>query len=67
MFGPNDKANGRFILLAKKWEPSRGIITYGGETYETSSASAWAALMVDIRNARKARVKTHKAEGRRVR
>lgn len=66
MFGPNEKANGRFVVLAKDWDRQSGKITYGEEIYETTSASAYAALMVDIRRARKTHYKSRKAEGSRV-
>jgi hypothetical protein len=66
MFGPNPKANGRFVLLAKDWERRRGQVTYGGKIYETPSSSAYAALMVDIRKARKVNYKSRKASGNRV-
>lgn len=66
MFGPNEKANGRYVLLAKDWERRWGTITYGNKTYETSAASAYAALMVDIKKAQKMRVKSQRAKGNKV-
>lgn len=66
MFGPNKKANGRYVLLAKDWNRRSGIISYGGQEWGTSSASAYAALMVDIKKAKKVKYKTSKAEGNRV-
>ena len=66
MFGPNQKAKGRYVLLAKDWGKNSGDITYGGTVYETSSASAYAALMVDIKRARKTKYRTKTAEGNRV-
>lgn len=67
MFGPNAKANGKFVLLAKNWDRRSGQISYGGKIYETSSESAYAALMVDIKRARKTKTDSKKAEGQRVR
>ncbi len=67
MFGPNSKANGRFLLMAKDWNEHSGEITYGGRIYETTSASAYAALMVDIKRAKKTKYSSTTAEGRRVR
>ncbi len=67
MFGPNSKANGRFVLLAKDWDRRSGQISYGGKIYETSSESAYAALMVDIKRAKKTKYDSKKADGRRVR
>ncbi len=66
MFGPNPKANGKFVLLAKDWDRRWGQITYGDQTYETSSASAYAALMVDIKHAKKVSVKSTRARGNTV-
>ncbi len=67
MFGPNDKANGRFVLLAKEWRKRGGVVTYGGKTYRTSSQSAYAALMVNIKKARKVKYSKETASGRKVR
>ena len=67
MFGPNSKAEGRFLLMAKDWDSRSGKITYGGKVYETSSSSAYAALMVDIKRAKKTKYKTKTAGGQRVR
>ena len=66
MFGPNRKANGRFVLLAKDWDERSGQVTYGNKVYETSSESAYAALMVDIKRARKTKYRSKTAEGNRV-
>ncbi len=67
MFGPNQKANGRFVLLAKEWDRDKGKITYGGKYYDTSNASAYAALMVDLKKAKDIKYRTKRASGRRVR
>lgn len=67
MFGPNPKANGRFVLLAKDWNRRSGKVSYGGQTYETDSSSAYAALMVDIKRAKKTKYKSKQADGQRVR
>lgn len=67
MFGPTSKTNGRFVLLAKDWDRKSGQISYGGEIYETSNESAYAALMVDIKKAGKTKYQSKKAEGQRVR
>jgi len=66
MFGPNEKAKGRYVLLAKKWRKNGGIISYGGDEYKTTSDSAYAALMVDISKARKTSKKSNTAGGRRI-
>lgn len=67
MFGPNQKANGKFVLLAKEWGRRSGDISYGNQLYETSSQSAYAALMVDIKRAKKTKSTSQTASGKRVR
>jgi len=67
MFGPNSKAEGRFLLMAKNWDKRKGEISYGNKVYETTSESAYAALMVDIKGARKTNYNSKTAGGRRVR
>jgi hypothetical protein len=67
VFGPGKKTNGRFVLLAKDWDKNYGKISYGSQVYETTSASAYAALMVDIKKAKDVNYKTRKADGNRVR
>lgn len=66
MFGVNPKANGKYVLLAKDWKRRYGTISYGNELYETSNVSAYAALMVDIKKARKVQVKSQRARGNRI-
>jgi len=67
MFGPNPKANGRFVLLAKDWDRRSGEITYGGKTWKTNSDSAYAALMVDIKRSGKTKYRTDNVGGQKVR
>ena len=66
MFGPNKKAKGRYVLLAKRWNKRDGIIRYGGEEYRTNSESAYAALMVDIQKAKRSTSHSSKASGRKI-
>jgi hypothetical protein len=67
MFGPNERAGGRYVLLAKEWRKSRGKVSYNGKTYETGSSSAYSSLMVDIDKYRKVSYQSSKAKGRKVR
>ena len=69
MFGPSKKNYGRFTLLAKEWKDKRnqGIVSYGNAEYTTDSSSAYAALLVDLKKARKSVVKTSTVSGRKVR
>ena len=64
LFGPNPKARGRYVLLAKKWKKNTGIITYGNKEYRTSNQSAYAALMVDIKKASQTDYTRSTASGR---
>ena len=66
MFGPNKRANGKYVLLAKEWKKNNGKVSYNKQTYETTSRSAYAALMVDLDTARKVSYKKKTAEGRKV-
>lgn len=66
MFGPNKKAGGRYVLLAKDWDKHLGKITYNGKTYSTTSESAYASLLVDIKKARNISYKSREASGRKV-
>ncbi len=67
MFGPNKKANGRFVLLAKDWDRNIGQITYDGKTYNTTSESAYAALLVQLKGSGEVVYKSRSADGRKVR
>lgn len=66
MFGPNKKAGGRFVLLAKEWDRKIGKVSYKGRTYRTDSNSALSALLVDVDKARKISRKTSKIKGRKI-
>ncbi|MDA9018174.1 hypothetical protein OAD00_03785 [Saprospiraceae bacterium] len=66
MFGPNKKAGGKFVLLAKEWGRRIGKVTYKGKIYNTHSQSVMAALLVDIDKAKKVSRKTKKIKGRKI-
>jgi len=66
MFGPNPKANGKYVLLAKDWKRHHGIISYGNKQYRTSSESAYAALMVDVKKAKRMSYSKKTASGRTI-
>lgn len=67
MFGPNKKAKGRYVLLAKDWDRNVGKISYDGKTYETTSESAYAALLVQMSGSGEVEYKERSADGRKVR
>ena len=64
MFGPSKKVNGKFVLLAQDWDRNVGTMTYNNETYYTTSSSAMAHLLVDIKAASKVRYTREQASGR---
>ena len=68
IFGPGKNTLGRYTLKAKSWRENRrgGVITYDGQEYFTSSQSAYASLMVDLRKARKSTVTKSTASGRKI-
>ena len=66
MFGPNKKANGRFVLLAQDWDRQVGTMNYNNEMYYTSSESALAHLLVDIKAAAKIKYTREQATGRTI-
>lgn len=67
MFGPNPQRRDKYVLLAKDWDRRVGKVTYGGEVYNTTSESAFAGLLVDIKEAKNVKYSSQKASGRRVR
>ncbi len=66
IFGPSEKVNGRYVLLAKDWDRRFGKVTYGDKVYKTTNESAFAYLMVDVDKTRRTKVNTTKAPGRKV-
>ncbi len=66
VFGPNPKRGDRYSLLGKKWKRSGGKVTYGDATWWTPVESSYATLLVDLRKARKIKLKQRRIQGRRV-
>ncbi|MFZ1750928.1 MAG: hypothetical protein WAU01_12080 [Saprospiraceae bacterium] len=66
VFGPSDQVNDRYVLLAKEWNNRTGKVTYGERVYNTPAESAFAFLMVDIKESRRSVVKTNQPSGRSV-
>jgi len=66
MFGPSPRARGRFVLLARDWDRRQGIVTYDGKLWKVGSNSAYAALMVDLKEIQDRKVKSRRASGRKV-
>ena len=51
MFGPNPKYGNRYVVLGKEWNRNTGTITYQNEAWYTTSESAYACLLVDLKRA----------------
>jgi hypothetical protein len=66
MFGPNPKFSNRYALLAKELNRNSGIISYQDANWYTSSESAYACLLVDLKRARSVERKSKIVEGQRV-
>jgi len=66
MFGPNPKHDGRYVLLASSWDERKGEVSYDGKTYRTSSRSAFAGLLIDLKKIQKVTVSRKKAPGRTI-
>ncbi len=66
MFGPHEKRDGAYVLLASDWDKDTGAVTYGETSYVTPAASAYATLMVDSRQEGRTTFKVRNAPGRRV-
>lgn len=66
MFGPNPKANNRYVLLAKKWDKNSGVVTYRDTAYKVNANSAYATLLMDVSQKNTSRVSTTRARGRTV-
>lgn len=66
IFGPSEKVNGRYVLLAKDWDRRFGKVTYGDKVYRTTNESAFAYLMVNVDKTRSIKVSSTKASGRKV-
>lgn len=67
VFGASSKRGGQYRLQAKDWKRRRsGKVTYEGKTYTTSSESAYATLLVDLKRIRETKVQSRVAKGRTV-
>ncbi len=66
VFGPSEKVNNRYVLLAKDWDKRFGKVTYGDRSYRTSAESAFVYLMVDIDKTSRTKVSSDRPAGRDV-
>ncbi len=66
MFGTNPRSDGEYMLLGSSWDKYSGTVTYRGKTYNTSSQSAFAGLLVDLEHIDEVSLARHTAPGRTV-
>lgn len=66
MFGPNPKYSNRYVILAKEWDRNRGTITYEGSEWYTTTESAYACLLIDIKRATSIERKSTVVKGQKV-
>lgn len=66
IFGPSEKVNDRYVLLAKDWGKRYGNVTYGDKLYRTSAQSAFSYLMVDVSKTKNTKVNSNSPSGRKV-
>lgn len=66
MFGANPRMGGRYTLLAKEWQRSRGKVTYGGEVWNVRQANADVNLLLNLRRTGKVERDVERPAGRRV-
>ncbi|MEP7322868.1 MAG: hypothetical protein ABI761_13155 [Saprospiraceae bacterium] len=66
MFGPNPNFNNRYVLLASDWNKRYGEVTYQGKKWETSTASAYAGLVINLKNIDQNNTEARIAKGRTV-
>ena len=67
IFGASAKRGGQYRLQAKGWKKRRdGQVTYEGKNYYTTSESAYATLMVDLKRVRSTEVRSRVAKGRKI-
>ena len=66
MFGPNPKYGNRYVLLGKDWNRNSGTISYQNESWFTTSESAYACLLVDLKRATSIERTSEIVKGQRV-
>jgi hypothetical protein len=66
IFGMEPKMGGRYTLRAKNWNRKTGAVTYGNKQFFTLAENADASLMVDLKKINNRKIKSRRAEGRRI-
>ena len=66
IFGPNPKADGRYLLLASEWDKRKGKVTYGSTKYFVNANRLLSGLMVDIKRKDITKFNSKQAKGRKI-
>jgi len=66
MFGPNPKFEQRYLLLGKEWDRHSGIVTYNGQEFTTASSSAFAGLLINLKQSNRIEKQTQVVGGRKI-
>ncbi|NOT37080.1 MAG: hypothetical protein HOP11_06860 [Saprospiraceae bacterium] len=66
IFGPNPKMDSRYALMAKEWDRYSGQVSYNGQIFETASHSAFSALLVNLKRAKKIERNREIAKGNKI-
>ncbi len=66
IFGPNPKRGNSYVLLASEWKNRRGKVKYDDQQYFTTTESAFATLLVDVKKSKKIKVKSRSVKGRKI-
>ncbi len=66
IFGVETDLGGKYALKAQHWAKNYGVVSYGDETFYTSSENAYAHLLVDVKKLRQQTVNTRVVKGRKV-
>lgn len=66
IFGPNPKKGNKYVLLATEWKNRRGKVKYDNKQFYTTTESALATLLVDLKQSKKTSVKSRSAKGRKI-
>jgi hypothetical protein len=65
-FGVNKDYNGKYTLMAKKWEGRIGIVDYAGKEYKSTPESIYAYLSVNMEKINNTTVESKEAGGRTI-
>ncbi len=65
-FGVNKDYNGKYTMMAKKWEGRIGIVDYAGKEYKSTPESIYAYLTVNMKKINNTTVDSKEAGGRTI-